>query len=211
MSNRFFITLLVIIAVVIGAFVFTKQGSDTESPSSSAQPTNHVKGSESSGVVLVEYGDFQCPACAQYFPIVQQVYEKYKDKIQFQFRHFPLVQIHQNAFVSSRAAEAASNQDKFWEMHDLLYQNQQTWGTASNPNTFFDSYAKSLGLDISKFQQDMASQQTNDKINADVAEAKKLSASSTPTFVLDGKKIENPRSLEEFEKVLDDALATKKQ
>jgi len=198
-------------AVLIGGFAFTKQKNNPGTGSStSVQPTNHVKGSGSSDIVLAEYGDFQCPACGQYYPLVKQVYEKYKDQVKIQFRHFPLVQIHKNAFVSSRAAEAASNQDKFWEMHDLLYENQQTWSEANNPNTIFDGYAKQLGLDVTRFQQDMASQATNDKINADIAEGKNLGANSTPTFVINGKKLEeNPNNFEAFVQLIDDAIKAK--
>jgi protein-disulfide isomerase len=212
MSNRFFITLLVVLAVVIGAFTFTKQKSNpAKNSNTSVQPTNHIEGSDTGGVVLVEYGDYQCPACGQYYPIVKQVFEKYKGQIIFQFRNFPLVQIHKNAFVGSRAAEAADKQGKYWEMHALLYENQQGWGVASNPIPFFEGYAKQLSLDVTKFQQDMNSQETNDKINADIQEGQKLGASSTPTFVLNGKKLEqNPRSIEEFNKLIDDALASKK-
>jgi protein-disulfide isomerase len=211
MNNRFFITILVLIAVFIGAFTFTKQKKEAAAPSvTSTQPTNHVEGAGKSGVVLVEYGDLQCPACAQYYPIVKQVFDKYKDQITFQFRNFPLVQIHPNAFVASRAVEAADKQGKFWEMHDLLYENQEAWGSSKTPTTFFNAYAKQLGLDTAKFQQDMNSQEVNNLINADIAEGKKLGANSTPTFVLDGKKLEpNPRSLEEFNKLIEDAIASK--
>lgn len=211
MSNRFFITILVVLAVIVGAFAFTKQkNTDTTGNSNNAQPTNHSSGNLSSGVVLIEYGDFQCPACGQYYPLVKQIKETYKDKIVFQFRNYPLVQIHRNAFVASRAAEAADKQGKFWEMHDLLYENQQTWAEASNPNTFFESFAKQLGLDITKFKQDLASQETNDKINADIQAGQAIGASSTPTFVLNGKKIEkNPGSIEDFNKLIDDAIKEK--
>ena len=207
MSNRFFITLLVVIALVVGIFAFTKQQKGAET---TAQPTTHTEGSGTSGVVLIEYGDYECPACGQYYPVVKQVAEKYKDQITFQFRNLPLVQLHKNAFAGARAAEAADNQGKFWEMHDLLYENQQTWSAASNPTTIFVGYAKQLGLDEAKFQTDMASQATNDKINADIAESKKLKASATPTFVLEGKKLEqNPSSLDEFNKLIDAAIKAK--
>lgn len=211
MSNRFFITVIILIAVFFGAFTLTKQKKSATSPNTNtSQPTNHVKGEGKSGVVLIEYGDLQCPACGQYYPIVKQVYDKYKDQITVQFRHFPLVQIHPNAFVASRAAEAAAKQNKFWEMHDLLYENQETWGGSRTPNSFFTAYAKQLGLDTTKFQQDMDSQETNNFINADISEGKKIGADSTPTFVLDGKKLEsNPRSIDEFYKIIDDAIAAK--
>ena len=87
-----------------------------------------IVGESKSGVTLIEYGDFQCPACQQYYPIFKQIKEKYKDQITVQFRHFPIVSAHQNAMVAHRAAEAASNQGKFWEMHDLLIRKSEKTG-----------------------------------------------------------------------------------
>ncbi|HSX46967.1 MAG TPA: thioredoxin domain-containing protein [Patescibacteria group bacterium] len=213
MTNRFFITVLVIIALIGGAFALTKHKSHTNGSngtSSSVQPTNHQEGGGKSGVVLIEYGDYQCPACGSYYPVVKQVVETHKDQITFQFRNFPLVQIHQNAFAGARAAEAADKQGKFWEMHDILYETQQTWGAASNPSTYFEQYAQQLGLDVTKFKADEVSQTVNDLINADIQEGQKLGANATPTFELDGKKMDqNPRSLDEFNKVIDDAIKAK--
>lgn len=212
MSNRFFITLLVVLALIGGIFVVTKKKDNPGGTNTgNAQPTIHTEGSTATGVVLIEYGDYQCPACGQYYPIVKQVAETYKDKITFQFRNFPLIQIHQHALEGARAAEAAANQNKFWEMHDLLYDNQQTWSVASNPLTFFLAYAKQLGLNLDTFQKDFASSATNDKITADINEAQKLGATGTPTFVLDGKKVDTlPRDLTSFNKLIDDAIAAKK-
>ena len=212
MSNRFFITLLVLIAIIFGAFVFTKnKDSANTNGGSKSKPTEHILGSKSSGVVLVEYGDFQCPACKQYFPVVEQIIEKYKDQIEFQFRNFPLVQIHQNAFAAHRSAEAADKQGNFWEMYRLLYQGQDSWANAGNPATVFEEYAKQLNLNTEQFKTDSASQETNDKINADIAEGKKFNISGTPGFVLEGKLLEeNPRSFEEFVKLIDEAIKTKK-
>jgi protein-disulfide isomerase len=214
MSNRFVIIVVVIVALFAGVFFFTKHKNGTSSgggkTNSSAEPSQHTTGGGKSGVVLVEYGDYQCPACGQYYPIVKQVVEANKADITFQFRNFPLVQIHQNAFAGARAAEAAALQNKYWEMHDILYENQQTWGTASNPNTYFEAYAKQLGLDVEKFKTDMGSNQVSDLINADIAEGQRLGANATPTFVLNGKKLEqNPRSLDEFNKLISEAIKAK--
>ena len=208
MSNKFFVGILVAIAAIVGVVAITNQ--DGKNANSNVSPTNHIKGSDKTGVVLTEYGDFQCIACAQYYPLVKQIFATYGDRIQFQFRNYPLVQIHQNAFVAHRAVEAADNQGKFWEMHDLLYENQKSWESSNNASAIFVTFAKQLGLDTAKFQQDMALESTNDKINADVQAGQALKATSTPTFVLDGKKIEsNPRSLEEFNKLIDEAIAKK--
>ena len=210
MSKRFLL-ILVAIAVGLGAiFWFTKDKSD--SGTSSAQPTNHVKGTGSKGVTLIEYGDYQCPACKAFHPILQQVFNKYEGDIYFQFRNFPLTQIHPNAFVGARAAEAAGLQDKFWEMYDKLYENQQAWSVSSSPNSYFEQYASDLGLDVPKFKQDLLSFDINTLINADIKEANKIGASATPTFVLDGKKLEeNPTDLEAFSKIIDNAIKAKNQ
>lgn len=211
MSNRFFISILVIIAVVFGFFAFNKQknNSDGSASSNTSQPTNHTKGSTETGVALIEYGDFQCPACSQYYPIVKQIAETYKDKITVQFRNFPLIQIHPNAMAAHRAAEAADKQGKFWEMHDLLYETQNDWASSNNAGPIFESYAQQLGLDMGKFKTDVASEEINALINADRQEGNKIGANSTPTFVLDGVKVDNPRSLEDFTKLIDEAIAKK--
>jgi protein-disulfide isomerase len=169
-------------------------------------------GENKAGVTLTEYGDFQCPACKSYFPVVEQVVEKHKADIKFQFKHFPLVQIHQHAFESARAAEAADKQGKFFDMYKVLYENQTDWSSQSDPLPTFTGYAKQLGLDVTKFQSDYASGEINDIINADYQEAVGLGATSTPTFVLNGKRIEtNPDSAEAFEKLIADAVAAAKK
>lgn len=218
MNNRFFALILVIIAIFVGIFIFTKQKNDTGNGSASSvtQPTNHIKGEGKSGVVLTEYGDYQCPACFQYEPIVKEVFEKYKDQITFQFRNFPITSSHPNAFAAARAAEAADKQGKFWEMHDKLYETQDPtsqsgWAASSNPMTFFEQFAKEVGLDVEKFKTDFASEEVNKLINQDIAEGKKIPVEGTPTFQINGVKIENPRSVEDFNKVIEEAIAAKKQ
>lgn len=213
MSGRFAIILVVLVAIFGGIFVFSKNKAGAPSAGSSgnaAQSTSHIEGSSKTGVVLTEYGDFQCPACSAEYPLVKQVVEAYKDRIQFQFVNFPLYQIHQNAMAAHRAAEAASNQGKFWEMYDLLYQNHDSWANGSTPTSQFEGYAQQLGLDIGKFKTDAASSTTNDTIWADINKGKALDISGTPTFYIDGKKIDaNPTSVDEFNKLIDAAIAQK--
>ena len=202
------------VVVFFGAIFVAKNKSNKSdgSSSSSGQTTNHVKGENKAGVTLIEYGDFQCPACRAFYPVVEQVVEKYKADIQFQFRHFPLVQIHRHAFEGSRAAEAAGKQGRFFEMYQLLYENQDSWSSQSDPQAILVSYAKSLGLNTEQFKTDYASTAVTDSINADYQEAIKLGAKSTPTFVLNGKKLENnPKSPEDFDKLIADAIAEAKK
>ncbi len=198
---------MAVLAVIFGGiFWFGKSKSPSSNKNSAATASNHVEGKNTKNVTLVEYGDYQCPACGQFYPIVKQLQTTYANDISFRFANFPLVQIHQNAMVSARAAEAASLQGKFWEMHDILYENQATWSAGSNPNPYFEQYATSLGLDLNKFKQDMASQAVLNTINADVSQAQALGATGTPTFVLNGKKIDSPSSLEAFSKIIDEAI-----
>lgn len=207
--KRIIVIILGLVLVVAGFLWITRPS--PKDTSTNAAPSNHVFGEGKKNVTLIEYGDFQCPACKAYFPLVKEVKEKYKADIIFQFRNFPLESIHQNARASARAAEAANLQGKFWEMHDALYENQDSWKDSSNPLTIFSSLAKQAGVaDSAKFEEDYRSSAVNAVINADLQEAQKLGASSTPTFILDGKKIEdNPRDAASFEKLIDDAIAAK--
>lgn len=207
MNKRVILIVVGLIIAVAGFLFLTKPA-----PEVNADPSNHTSGSGSTGVVLAEYGDFQCPACAQYFPILAQVKEKYKDYITFQFRHFPLESIHKNARAAGRAAEAASLQNKFWEMHDYLYQNQAAWQEAGDPLSIFESYAQAIEIsDLEKFKTDMRSASVNAVISADLAVGRNLGASSTPTFILNDKILdENPSpSLEAFSQIIDQAIIDK--
>ncbi len=215
MNNRF---VMIVVGLVIGfgaLFWFTKKeatapGSNTNN--TTVQATNHTQGAGNKGVTLVEYGDLQCPACGSYFPILKQVKAKFGDDLKFQFRHFPLVQLHPNAMAAHRAAEAAGMQGKFFEMHDMLYEQQLSWTNSQNVSRIFEDYAAQLALNIEKFKTDAASQQVNDIINADIKEGQNLKANSTPTFILNGKKIEqNPRDAESFIKLIEDAIKEQSQ
>jgi protein-disulfide isomerase len=212
MGNRFVVIMLVCISVFVGLLFVGKK--DANAPSgggnSTVQASNHTVGKGTSGVVLIEYGDFECPACGAYYPIIKQIKEKFGDQITFQFRNYPLLQIHQNAMAAHRAAEAAHKQGKFFEMHDMLYERQQSWKSDSNPANVFEGYAAELGLNIDQFKKDVSSSEINAIIQADIREAQAVKATSTPTFVLNGKKIdENPRDAEGFIKLIEDAIKEK--
>lgn len=212
MSNRFFAVLLIIIAVIGGVIFVSKSKDDTPSPSNT-EPSNIVyKENVSTNVTLVEYADFQCPVCASFHPIMNQVKAKYGDKITIQFRHFPLSEIHPNAVLAARASMAAYNQGKFWEYHDLLFENQSIWSSNTNAQPLFDGYAEQLALDLEKFRADTASSETNNIVQADRAEAQRLGFTGTPTFVLNGNKLDpSPTSIEEFSKLIDEAIQASEQ
>ena len=137
--------------------------------------------------------------------------DKYKDDIAFTFRHFPIDTIHPNARAAARAAEAAGAQGKFFEMHDLLYQTQSQWSSqvTTNPQPIFENFAKEIGLDINKYTIDYASDTTNSTINADKQEGNNKGVNGTPTYFINGVKIDNGQitSVEGFSKVIEDAIS----
>ena len=204
MSKQFWGVIVLVVIIFAGIFFLTgnKKANAPSSSSSSggSSLTNHVEGKGKSGIKLVEYGDYECPYCGAAYPVIKQVVGDLSDQIFFQFRNFPLTQLHQNAFAGARAAEAASLQNKFWQMHDMLYDNQDPsgksgWVASNDPlNKYFVDFAKQLGLNVDKFKTDYQSSQVNDAVNADLAEGKKLNIQGTPTFFIDGKKIELPYS-----------------
>jgi protein-disulfide isomerase len=206
-NKQFIGVLIVVVTAVFGAFWFS-QNKSTTTTNGTVQATNHTQGAGSKGVTLIEYGDFQCPACGFHYPMLKQVKAKYGDQIKFQFRHFPLQQLHPNAMAAHRAAEAAHLQGKFWEMHDILYERQNSWTRSTTASKVFESYAEELGLDLVKFRQDAASELVSGTINADIKEGQAIKATSTPTLVLNGKKqAENPNDVEAYFKLIDEAIA----
>lgn len=152
---------------------------------------DHVYGNKNSQVVLFEYGDFQCPSCASAFPQIKTIKEKYKSQIAFVFRNFPLTSIHPNALSAATSAEAAGLQGKFWEMHDALYLNQTSWSNASTSdrNTIFAEYAKTTGINLDQYNNDLMSKKVVDKIARDRALAKKLDLTSTPSMLVNNQKM----------------------
>lgn len=209
MDKKFLIVLGVAILALGGIFVFSNNKSSSNGSTTTASTvTNHSTGNLNSKVEVLEYGDFQCPACGQFFPLVNAVKTQYKDTVKFTFRHFPLDSIHKNARAGSRAAEAAGQQGKFFEMHDLLYQNQNAWVDSSDPLSIFSGYAQQLGLDVNAFKIYYASESANSSINADLQEGQKKGVSGTPTFFIAGKQINNNdlSTLEKFSAQIDAAL-----
>ncbi len=210
MSKRFMVAILAVLLILAGAFWVTHHKASAPSPSGHVALSNHTDGGGKSGVLLIEYGDFQCPACYQYFPLVEHVRTQFKDDITFQFRNFPLIEVHQFALLAARAAEAANMQGKFWEMYNQLYTNQPQWSRSSDPTPFFESYASQLGLNLDKFRQDIKGDETNSIVQADRAEAERLGFNSTPTFVLDGTKVDpNPTTQDAFDKLISNEIAKK--
>lgn len=205
-----------VIAVLIGGlWLLITAVNSSPSPSTPAQinlpaitKDDFVKGNATANATLVEYSDFQCPACKIYFPLVKQLEQYFGDKIQIVYRLFPLIQIHQNAMLSSQAAYAASLQGKFWEMHDLLFENQSNWSDI-NPKDTFIGYAKDLNLDLNKFKIDLDSELTKKFVTDELNKGIAIGINSTPSFFVNGKHIQNPAGYDAFKKIIQDEIDKK--
>lgn len=199
------VVLLVIIGSIWGIIKIAKAPRvNTAVVIQTVSPQDWVMGSTTAKVILTEYSDFQCPACGAYYPLLKQLTGEYKDKIAFVYRHFPLSR-HANAKPAAYAAEAAGRQGKFWEMHDMLFENQDKWSDDKNASGIFESYADKLGLNMDQFKKDRDSQATKDRVESDYNSVATV-IDHTPTFFINGKMISNPTSYDEFKKDLDEAI-----
>ncbi len=140
-------------------------------------------------VLVEEYGDYQCPPCGQLHPEIKQIQSEYGNRISFRFHNFPLTRIHKNAMTAAQAAEAAALQDHFWQMHDLLYETQNSWKDEADPRPLFTNYAQRLGLNVQQFVADLDSAQVQQKIAADEQQAMNLHLVGTPTILIDGREL----------------------
>jgi protein-disulfide isomerase len=201
-----FIFLSVFALTVFSIFWLGHNLSNSDQSASIINVVDSFIPSEKGVALLVEYSDFQCPACGMYYPLVKQLKGEFGDKLQVVYKHFPLQKIHKNANLAARASEAGLNQNKFWEMHNILFEKQKEWSDSSQALSLFMAYALELGLDNEKFADDIDRSATYDKINAEYQEGVRLGVAGTPTFFLNGKKITNPRSYDEFKKLIEQTI-----
>ena len=203
---------LLVIALLGGAvFGLAKLSENKAAAPSGAQTINAVsntawsRGKLDAKVTVVEYADFQCPACRAYQPLVSELYREYGDRVRFEYRHFPLNSIHQNAEEAAMAAEAAGEQGKFWEMTDMLFAEQAEWSPLGSPEEVFVEYAGKLGLDTARFSADLKSKDLLEKIRASAKEGTAAGINSTPSFFLNGSRIQ-PKNYDEFKGAVEQAL-----
>jgi protein-disulfide isomerase len=176
-------------------------------PRPGAQPP-HEKGPENAVVTLEEFGDFECSACARFHPIWKSLEPKYGQRVRITFRHFPLALQHKRALAAAYAAEAAGLQGKFWAMHDKLFENRETWVKATDLESVLSTYAKELGLDLDRFNEDKSGDAVRHRVNQDFQRGRSLKVKATPTLYLNGVEIpyNDLKTIENFEQLLDQAL-----
>ncbi|HET6646712.1 MAG TPA: thioredoxin domain-containing protein [Pyrinomonadaceae bacterium] len=208
-----FLIILVVLAVALGAgWYLTRSAKDSAqspnavsinnsapaSPTPVAKVTNsadpgaqppHAIGPENAPAVLEEFGDFECPPCGLLHPVLKTMEKEFGPRLRVVFREFPLVPTHPHALAAARSAEAAGLQGKFWEMHDLLFENQRTWHEQFDARPTFEGYAQKLGLDMERFRRDVSSQVVEQRIFLDGKRAHGLGVKGTPTVFLNGREV----------------------
>lgn len=174
------------ITIILFGGAFWLSSNATERNNEGVEVLQHYKGSENPTVRLVEFSDFQCPACQSFQPAINEVLSLYGEEVQLEYRHFPLP-FHQFAQQAAVAAEAAGQQGEFFAYHDLLFENQAAWSNAAAPNALFISYAEELDLDMDQFRRQMNSSILREKVQSDLAEGRERGVTGTPTFFLNGE------------------------
>lgn len=185
--------IVAMLSVGVGILQADAQDAETEKPT----------------ITITEFSDYQCPACAYFNPIVKKLKDKYGNQIELKLRFYPL-NSHQFAALAARAAQAAKNQGKFLEMHNMLYQNQKRWSQSVNPIPIFKGYAKKLNMDMEQFNSDLNDAETQRIVMNQKQEGMDMGVNSTPTFFIDGKKLTQlPKTYKEFKKVVQQHLDEK--
>jgi len=209
------IGIFTIIIIGVAVFLFGGKGSLDKSQAAPIDQSilvhkdSHIEKSKNNKVTLIEFGDFQCPACGATYPIVQQILNAYKDDVTFVFKNYPLP-IHQNSRIAAEAAEAAGAQGKFFPMYEKLYDNQKDWGESKDPMKYFEQYAKQIKLNVDTFKKEVADQKYEKKIQADIDDGNKVGLNATPTFYINGVEIVGGLPYDQFKQKIDDAIKQKK-
>lgn len=205
-ETKIFLSIIVIsIVLIVGAlFLFSRQEQSIANPTTYTRdemiaPHTQIKGNATGSAFLVEFSDFQCPACQAFAPLVESLETQYGDALSIAYRHYPLPQ-HAYAEKAARAAQAAANQGKFWEMHDELFANQETLSDQT-----LSEIVKKLELDETTFNQDLESKEIKDMIAEDIAAGNRFGVNSTPTFFLNGQKIKL-QSAQDLTKAIESAI-----
>lgn len=210
-ENKIIISIIAITLALFfgGALLITKNDSKSLEDSKKILEVvddDYIKGNKNATVTVIEYLDFECEACGAYYPLVKELSEKYKNDVRFISRYFPLMG-HKNGLTSALAVEASSKQGKYWEMYDILFENQKVWGEKQSADPkLFEEYAKQIGLNIDQFKKDVNSKEVKDRVNRDLDNGKKLDITGTPSFFLNGEKIPNPKNKEDFETFIESAI-----
>ena len=170
-------------------------------PAMSLSPVDHVLGAPEARIVVIEYGDFECPLCAQAYRGVKIMLKQFERRIRFAFRHFPIVAAHPHAELAAEAAEAAGAQGKFWQMHDRLFENQQHLKAKA-----LRRYAEAIALDLARFDAELADHIYLQRVQEHLASGRASGVHSTPGFFVDGGVIDISLGMERLSKAIEARL-----
>ena len=215
MTKNMKVSLALVAAALIALLVLANMGGDDDATVATAgdSPSERLvrpdsprlEVAEDGDVTFVEFLDFECEACRAAYPAVEQLRETYGDRVTFVVRYMPL---HNNSEAASRAAEAAADQGKFEEMYDILFETQPEWGEQStSQEDLFFGFAEDLGLDMERFRSVYEDEETIERVRRDKADGQALGVTGTPTFFLNGDKVE-VSSFDELTDQIDEALAS---
>ncbi len=198
-----------VIIIPLVLFVFY-QGLFTGPPSlppGQVGETDHVRGNLDADVTITVYADFQCPACLTETQVIARAWPRIEDQVKVVYRYFPL-DTHRFSFQAARYAEAAALQGKFWEMHDLLFANQQSWSSLDDPTLIFDSIAEQIGIDIVQLHQDIDTPEVRAKIVADQQGGISAGVRSTPSMFINGRLVSNPQTAGRLIELIEEAASS---
>ncbi|MCU1266060.1 MAG: formate/nitrite transporter [Acidobacteria bacterium] len=203
-----FVIIIVVLAGALGAYFYMKRAAlntsaippataPGSSPAAAAVAANaspgaqppHFRGSENAPLTLEEFGDFECPPCGLLFPVLKGIEDEYGPRLRVIFREYPLTPNHPHALAAAQAAEAAGLQGRFFEMHDMIYQNQTTWKDLFDVRPVFEGYAKQIGLDVERWKRDQTGDAVDQRIFLDGNRAHSLGVKGTPTVFLNGVEV----------------------
>ena len=154
---------------------------------------DHIQGNIGAPITLLEYGDYECPYCGEAYPIVKEIQERLGEKLCFAFRNFPLANSHPHAVHAAEAAEAAAAQGQFWEMHDMLFENQQALDDED-----LAQYASDLDLDAKRLIKEVQSGEHQARVKEDFRGGTRAGVNGTPTFFINGERYDGPRDVDSF-------------
>lgn len=216
----FVIIVIVLVGAVAAGWVVLRSSRDS---ANNANPTPnpggevkgaeppHVQGNPNAPVTLEEFGDFQCPTCGSYHAELKKIQAEFGDKLKLIFRELPLLPMHEHALMAAQAAEAAGIQGKFWEMHDLLYENQAKWVEQKDLVPVFVDYAKQIGINPDQFMKDLNGERVAQRIFQDGKRAHSFGLKGTPSFFVNGKEAKDEQwKPEGLRQMIRDALAASK-
>ena len=202
-----FIIILLVLGVAVGsAWYLTRPISNQTPAASTAQTANgqqqnpvltgvpgaepaYTLGPANAPAKIEEFGDYQCPPCGAFHPILQQMHKEFGDKLFITFREFPLTPAHEHALSAASAAEAAGQQGKYWEMHDRLYEHQKDWSDKFDVRPIFEGYASEIGLDMDKYKRDLNGELVAQRIFLDGKRGHSMGVKGTPTVFLNGREV----------------------